>query len=91
MNGAQDGSAVDWKRRYDDEYRTVDRCWKALGITTYEQAGGKAIWEIIANLTAANYQLTKALREMTDERNRLIDQLSYADLIASGGIARDPS
>jgi hypothetical protein len=43
----------DWKALYEEEYRTVDRCWKALGVTTYEQAGDKAIWEIIAEQRAA--------------------------------------
>lgn len=38
--------------KYDEEYKIVDRCWKALGITTYEQAGGKAIHEIIAAVLA---------------------------------------
>lgn len=27
--------------------KTIDRCWKALGIATYEEADGKAIWELI--------------------------------------------
>ena len=28
-----------WKERFDSECAIVDRCWKALGISTYEQAG----------------------------------------------------
>ena len=35
---------------YENEKAIVDRCWKALGIENYEQAGGKAIWEHIAGL-----------------------------------------
>lgn len=38
----------DWKGRYEEEWKIVDRCWKALGIHTYEGANGKAIDEIIA-------------------------------------------
>jgi hypothetical protein len=40
------------KGRYDEEFKIVERVWSALGISTYEQAGGKAIHEIVANLKA---------------------------------------
>ncbi len=40
--------SADWKAMYEAERAVVDRCWKALGIETYEQTGGKAIWEIVA-------------------------------------------
>lgn len=43
----------DWKGRYEDEYAIVDRVWKALGVTFYEQAGGKSIDELIADLQRA--------------------------------------
>lgn len=36
--------------RADTERAIVDRVWKALGIATYEQAGGKAIDEHVADL-----------------------------------------
>lgn len=39
----------DWKARYEEEYRTVDRVWRALGISRFEQARGKAIFEIVAD------------------------------------------
>ena len=42
------GGDEHWRERYQQEFETVDRCWKALGISRYDQAGGKAIWEIIA-------------------------------------------
>lgn len=38
---------------YLEEKSIVDRVWKALGISTYEQAGGKAIGEIVASLRAS--------------------------------------
>ena len=36
----------------DEEKRIVDRVWKALGIETYEQAGGKSIDEIVSGMKA---------------------------------------
>ena len=39
-------------RRYSEEHFTVCRVWKALGIDTYEQANGKAIDELVADLRA---------------------------------------
>jgi hypothetical protein len=41
------------RSRYEEEHAIVDRCWKALGIDTYEAANGKAIHELIADLKAA--------------------------------------
>jgi hypothetical protein len=41
---------TDWQQMYRDELDIVDRCWKALGITTAEQARGKTIWELIAEM-----------------------------------------
>lgn len=41
------------ERRYLEEVAIVGRVWKALGISTYEQAGGKAIDEIVASLRAS--------------------------------------
>lgn len=38
------------KSLYENERDTVDRVWKALGISTYDEAGGKAIWELVAEL-----------------------------------------
>lgn len=35
---------------YREEWRIVDRVWKALGITSYEQARGKEISELVAEL-----------------------------------------
>lgn len=35
-------------RKFDEERRIVDRIWAVLGITTLEDAGGKAIHELIA-------------------------------------------
>lgn len=36
--------------RAENEAAIVDRVWKALGISTYEQAGGKAIDELVVAL-----------------------------------------
>jgi flagellar motility protein MotE (MotC chaperone) len=40
----------EYKGRFEEEYKIVDRCWKALGIETFEQASGKSITEIITDL-----------------------------------------
>ena len=37
----------DLEQLYKDECAIVDRCWKALGITTYKEANGKSIYELI--------------------------------------------
>lgn len=37
-------------QRYNEEYLAVDRVWKALGITTYEEAHGKEISEHVGDL-----------------------------------------
>jgi DNA-binding transcriptional regulator YiaG len=37
----------DWKQLYEAEYAIVARVWKALGITTFEEAKGKSIDEIV--------------------------------------------
>ena len=44
------GTAGYWKAKYDEEVEIVNRCWSALGIATYESAGGKTIYEHIAAL-----------------------------------------
>lgn len=38
------------EERYQEEHAIVDRVWEALGIDTYEGAGGKAIDELVAEL-----------------------------------------
>lgn len=37
-------------RRYHEEFAVVDRVWRALGVTSYAQAGGKEIHEIVLDL-----------------------------------------
>lgn len=37
-------------RRYDEEFANVDRVWRALGVTSYAQAGGKELHEIVLDL-----------------------------------------
>lgn len=53
-----------WSENYDEatgrlreEIRTVDRVWKALGITTYAGANGRAIFEIVAQQRAALFEI----------------------------------
>lgn len=46
LRRAQEQAVIGW----DEEKRIVDRVWKALGVSTYEQAGGKSIDEIVALL-----------------------------------------
>ena len=49
---------TDWKARFHEEHAIVNRCWKALGISTYEGAGGKAIDEIIRERCAVSHTAT---------------------------------
>jgi hypothetical protein len=41
-----------WKRKYEEERAIVDRIWKILGNPTYEQLGGKSIYELVEELKA---------------------------------------
>lgn len=41
---------ADWKRRYEDECAIVDRVWKALGVESYEDAGGKEISQLVREM-----------------------------------------
>jgi hypothetical protein len=38
------------KEMHISEYKTIDRIWKAMGIATYEEAQGKTIFELVAEL-----------------------------------------
>lgn len=89
---ADEGRDVNWRRRYEDEYAIVDRCWKALGITTYQDAEGRAIHEIIADYIEAHAKkcdevavlqarLATAERAAT-ERERAKDALCESNYIA---------
>ena len=40
------------REQYIEEEHTVSKCWEALGIKTYEEAKGKAIWQLIEELVA---------------------------------------
>lgn len=55
------GDLIDMQRRYESEHATVSRIWKALGISTYEQAGGKEISEIVADWKARAVKAETAL------------------------------
>ena len=41
-----------YKRLYEEEYQIVAKCWEALGISTYEGANGRSIYELIAECRA---------------------------------------
>ncbi|UGY11150.1 hypothetical protein [Phyllobacterium pellucidum] len=47
--------------KYREEYAIVDRVWKALGIESYEQAGGKEISELVADAIRERDEALKAL------------------------------
>lgn len=68
--------------RYQEEYKIVDRCWKALGITTYEGANGKAIQEIITEQRGRMEAAETKVREL-EAALRLIEQMGDKTLIAS--------
>lgn len=57
----------DLQERYDREYATVDRIWKALCIETYEQANGLEISEIVARIKADKEKLAAALKPFADK------------------------
>lgn len=38
-----------WKRKYEEEVDIVNRCWSALGISSYSGANGLSIYEHISN------------------------------------------
>ncbi len=59
------------------ETAIIDRVWKALGITTYEQANGKAIDELVSELRAT---LAEALR--LQELNAVDLRLVMQQLVA---------
>lgn len=67
-------------QRYNEEYLAVDRVWKALGITTYEEAHGKEISEHVGDLRT---------RAEAAERER--DALREALLMVSPWERRDGS
>jgi hypothetical protein len=57
--------------KYREEHAIVDRVWKALGITSYEQTGGKEISELV---TAAIRERDEALARVKElERQAIAD------------------
>lgn len=55
--GVTVGDIRAWHDAFEEEKNAVSRVWAALGISTYEQAGGKAIWEIVAEHKQAIFDL----------------------------------
>ncbi len=53
--------------RYRNEHAIVDRVWKALGVTTYEEAGGKEISQLVAEWKA-RAEATLASLETAERR-----------------------
>lgn len=54
-----------------DEIKIVDRVWSALCISTYEQAGGKEISEIVADWKERAETAEAEVKELTAERDAL--------------------
>ncbi len=52
---------------------TIMRCWSALQIETYEQAGGKTIWELIAAQKAALEATEKRVAELEASEKALLE------------------
>ncbi len=83
-----DATSTEWKalkqqlaaseQRVKEEAAIVDRVWRALGITTYEQANGKSVDELVANLKARVQALEEALMEIV-----ATDQSEFAKSIES--------
>lgn len=51
---------TDWKMTAEAAEETIKRVWNALGISTYEQAGGLSISEIVEQQRAALLNLANA-------------------------------
>lgn len=57
-----------WERKYYEEVDIVNRCWAALGISSYVGANGKSIYEHIEALKAkAEAVPTEALPPEADD------------------------
>lgn len=67
-----------WEKRHKEEWDTVDRVWKAMGITTYEQAKPLAVFEHVAKLKlehSAYRQAAERYLEICGERTAEIGKL----------------
>ena len=53
--------------KYQDEYAIVDRVWKALGVKSYDDAKGKAIDELVRDLSARADIAEAALATLRDK------------------------
>lgn len=59
----------DWMRGYERERETISRVWKALGITTFQDAIGKTIYELVAEASrraAAGEKALAVCRKMVE-------------------------
>jgi len=54
----------DWKRRYEEESKTVSMVWNALGCKTYDDCKPFTIWEHVERLKAQRDALLAALKFM---------------------------
>ena len=56
----------DFEQLYKEEQAIVDRCWQALGISTYKEAKGKSIYEIIEDNRAKLALAVETLEHIRD-------------------------
>jgi uncharacterized membrane-anchored protein YjiN (DUF445 family) len=49
------------QKDYEEEKEIVNRIWKAFGVSTYEQAGGKSIYELVEALRTDAEALASAV------------------------------
>jgi hypothetical protein len=75
---------ADLRRQLADETAIVDRVWKALGITTYEQAGGKANHELVADLAAKLEASEKRVEELKKSNAWMVEQFTAMRLAVGG-------
>ncbi len=64
---AYDNLLIDYQQlreQLEDETEIVSKVWSALGVTTFEQAKGKAIWELVLDLKQQLAAAQALLREV---------------------------
>ncbi len=60
-------SIMELEAERDTSRSYVDRVWQALGISTYEAAGGKALDELVGDMRAERDRLKAALQALYDD------------------------
>lgn len=76
------GEVEAWRDKYKEEYRIVDRVWKALGITSYYHAQPNAIWEHVSKLNSTLATYKAAVVEAREALDMAIGHYDEKDIAA---------